>query len=149
MVICNTRSWALDFISTENGRDITIPPSVTNWSKLTVAEIEGQIQEDNKMFSGTDGIGNNAYIKILDDDIRRCVFHLDEDDKSTVKILDLTSVKALLEIKDKETFMRELEKLVVTNGDKKMIVELANKADLDSAQVYKKTAIEALANTAK
>ncbi len=141
-VITNTRSWNLNFKSTENDRDIVIPAGAERWSKLTVAEIEGQIQTGNFFFVGADGDGNNAYIRIEDDDVRRFVFHLDDDENSERVILDLESVKKLLAINDKAEFEAELERLVVTDGDKRMIIPTAIKVGVDDVQSYKISAIE-------
>ena len=62
----NTRNWELGFRAVETQRDITIPPNAKKFAQLNVGEVMAQIQEGNGMFCGTDGFGNNAYLKILD-----------------------------------------------------------------------------------
>lgn len=141
-VITNTRSWNLHFKSTETDKDIVIPAEAEHWSKLTVAEIEGQIQTGNFFFVGADGDGNNAYIKIEDDDVRNFVFHFNEYENGERIILDLESVKNLLAISNRDEFESKLEKLVVTDGDKRMIIPMAIKAGIDDVQSYKVSAIE-------
>ena len=132
----NTRNWELGFRAIETQRDITIPPNAKKFAQLNVGEVMAQIQE------GTDGFGNNAYLKILDEDIRRYVFSLDENDNNKPVILDIDSVKALFAINNKADFMAELSRLVVTEGDKKMIIPLAKEVGIDNVAVYKRNEIE-------
>lgn len=142
--ITNLNNWELNFISTETEKDIVIPARANKIRKLTVAEIDGQVQSGNVYFVGVDGMGNNACIKIEDEDVFRYVFRLDDDEPVNVRILDLDSVKNLLNIADKREYERELESLVVTNSDKKMIVSLVQQAGIENVEGYKKTAIENL-----
>lgn len=142
--ITNLNNWELNFISTETEKDIVIPARANKIRKLTVAEIDGQVQSGNIYFVGVDGMGNNACIKIEDEDVFRYVFRLDDDEPVNVRILDLDSVKNLLNIADKKEYERELESLVVTNSDKKMIVSLVQQAGIENVEGYKKTAIENL-----
>ena len=142
--ITNLNNWELNFISTETEKDIVIPAGANKIRKLTVAEIDGQVQSGNIYFVGVDGMGNNACIKIEDEDVFRYVFRLDDDEPVNVRILDLDSVKNLLNISDKREYERELESLVVTNSDKKMIVSLVQQAGIENVEGYKKTAIENL-----
>lgn len=137
VVISNNRNWDLHFVSTETGRDIKIPASVKNWKKLTVAEVEGQIQTDNTFFIGSDGIGNNAAIEIVDKEVRDYLFHFEGNEGDNAIILNLDSVKKLLAIEDKSEFEDYLNKLVVSESDKKMIAPLAIEAGLDDVSSYK------------
>ena len=70
----NTRNWSVGFRAIESAKDIVIPASAKKYAQLNVAEVMAQIQFGNVMFCGIDGIGNNAYLKILDNDIRKYVF---------------------------------------------------------------------------
>lgn len=142
VVLTNTRSWNLNFKSTETDKDIVIPAGAEHWSKLTVAEVEGQIQTGNFFFVGADGDGNNAYIEIEDESVRNFVFHFDENENNDRIILNINSVKNLLAIDDKAEFESTLEKLVVTDGDKRMIIPIALKVGIDNVESYKVSAIE-------
>lgn len=142
--ITNLNDWELHFVSTETDKDIVIPARANKIRNLTVAEIDGQVQSGNIMFVGVDGMGNNACIKIEDEDVFRYVFRLGDDEPVNVKVLDLDSVKKLIKITDRSEFEKELKSLVVTNSDKKMISKLAIKANIEEVEGYKKTAIENL-----
>ena len=74
--ITNLNDWELHFVSTETNKDIVIPAKANKLKTLTVAEIDGQVQSGNKFFVGIDGMGNNACIKIEDEDVFRYVFRL-------------------------------------------------------------------------
>lgn len=142
--ITNLNDWELNFVSTETDKDIVIPAKANKYRRLTVAEIDGQVQSGNIYFVGSDGNGNNACIRIDDEDVFRYVFRLDENDIVDVKILDIESVKKLLAISNRDEFETELRKLVVTSSDKKMIPRLAKQARIEDVEGYKKTAIENL-----
>ena len=138
----NTRNWSVGFRAIESAKDVVIPASAKKYAQLNVAEVMAQIQVGNVMFCGTNGIGDNAYLKILDNDIRKYVFSLDENDDYEPIILDEESVKDLLDIKNKEEFKQRLSELVVTEGDKKMIIAIAKKVGIDDVAGYKRTEIE-------
>lgn len=143
VVISNNRNWNLNFVSTEPPYyDITIPAGVKHWKKLTVAEVEGQIQIDNSFFVGRDGRGNNAAIEIEDKDIRDYLFHTEGNEGDGIIVLNLKSVKELLAIENKNDFEKRLAKLVVSDSDKKMIVPLAIEAGIDDVASYKISKIE-------
>ena len=142
--ISNLKNWNLYFKSVENNKDITIPANANKWSRLTVAEIDGQVQNGNVMFVGKDGNGNNACIRIDDEAVYRYVFRLSDDDEISLKLLDLESIKKLIEIKDRQEYKNELNNLVVTNSDKKMISLLAISAGIENQEGYKKDLIEEL-----
>lgn len=143
VVISNNRNWNLDFKSTEAPHyDITIPAGVKHWKKLTVAEVEGQIQIDNSFFIGRDGRGNNAAIEIEDKEIRDYLFHTEGDEEDDIIILNLESVRDLLAIENKSEFENRLKELVVSDSDKKMIIPLAIEAGIDDVASYKIAKIE-------
>lgn len=141
--IDNLNSWSLHFRGIESQRDIEIPPGVKNWKRLTAAEIDAQVKSGNGFFCGTDGMGANASIKILDDNVRRYVFSIEsEEADGGQQVLDLNAVKDLLAISPKEAFEARLAQLVVTEAEKKRIGALAKEAGIENAASYKVSAIE-------
>lgn len=142
VAISNNRNWNLDFISAETDRDITIPASVKHWKKLTVGEIEKQIQLDNGFFVGVDGKGNNAAIEIEDKEVRDYVFHFENNEGDNVVLLNAESVRQLLAIENRKEYERKLNELVATKSDKKMIIPLALEVGIDDVASYKIALIE-------
>lgn len=142
VALTNLRNWPLHFHGQESMRDITIPPSVKNWRRLTVAEVDAQAKSGNRFFCGTDGFGANAAVQIMDENVRKYVFGIEEADAEQPVMLTLENVKDLIATSPKAAFMEKLNRLVVTDGDKRMIVPLAKKAGIENAESYKVTAIE-------
>lgn len=146
VAITNLRSWALHFRAQEAARDIQVPAGAKAWKRLTVAEVDSQVKAGNTFFCGTDGLGSNAAIKIDDDVVRRYVFALDSSDDMPQTVLTLDAVKDLVATTPKAAFLDKLKKLVVTEGDRRMIIALATEAGIENAEAYKATEIEKLAH---
>lgn len=147
VAITNLRSWALHFRAQEAARDIQVPAGAKAWKRLTVAEVDSQVKAGNTFFCGTDGLGSNAAIKIDDDAVRRYVFALDTSDDAEQTILTFEAVKDLIATTPKAAFLEKLNKLVVTEGDRRMIVSLATEAGIENAEAYKVTEIQKLIHT--
>ena len=77
------------------------------------------------MFTGTDGMGNHARIQIVDEAKRKELFGLGDTEVSTPILLNEESVKELLAIRSKAKFNEQLEAMVKTDAEKRMLVELA------------------------
>jgi len=140
--IDNLVNWDLGFISSEANRDITIPANVKGFKQLSVAEVDGQVKLGNKFFCGIDGFGNNAYIKINDENVKAFIFGTNNEENNKEILLTLDNVKKLLSVSPKASFEKELAKLVVTEAEKKMIVPLSIEAGIEDVEGYKKTSIE-------
>ena len=61
-------------------------------------------------------------------------------------VLTLDAVKDLVATTPKAAFLDKLKKLVVTEGDRRMIISLATEAGIENAEAYKATEIEKLAH---
>ena len=144
--IDNLMNWNLYFEGIESSKDMMIPGRVKDWKQMSVAEIDAQIKAGNKFFSGIDGLGTNAHIKINSDEVRKYVFGIEtesEDEKlPKQKVLDLEAVKELLSITPKAKFEEKLLEVVVTPAEKKMITQLAKEAGVDNVEAYKANLIE-------
>ena len=138
----NLNDWTLYFRGIESPQDIAIPPKVKNWKRLTVAEIDAQVKSGNVYFCGTDGIGTNASIKILDDNVRKYVFSLGDESTNKQQVLDVETVKALLAINNKEEFTERLKSLIVTDAEKRMIGVWLKEIGIDDIETYKINAIK-------
>ena len=106
-----------------------------------------QIQTGNKMFTGTDGMGNHARIQIVNDEQRKQLFGLESVETEDPTLLNLEAVKALLAIRTKAKFNEQLQAMVKTDAEKKMLVELAKQAGSDEAEAWKVDALRELADT--
>ena len=148
VLVNNLCAWPLSFWRQAGHGDVEIPANAKNWPLLSFEEVQAQIQLGNRMFIGTDGMGNHARIQIVDDEQRKELFGLSGVETEAPTLLNLDSVKALLAIRTKAKFHEQLQAMVTTDAEKKMLVELAKQAGSDDAEAWKVDALRELADTA-
>ena len=140
VLVNNLCSWPLGFRRLAGQGDIAIPGKARNFPLLSEEEVLAQIQTGNVMFTGTDGMGNHA---------RKELFGLGDTEVSTPILLNEESVKELLAIRSKAKFNEQLEAMVKTDAEKRMLVELAFSVGAEDAESWKVDALRKLAETAK
>lgn len=148
VLVNNLCAWPLYFHRAIGVGDIKIPANAKNYPLLTKEEVTAQIQLGNTMFVGTDAFGNHARIQIVDDALRKELFGIESAEVEAPIVVDAESVKALLSIRSKAKFKEQLEKMVKTDAEKKMLVELAFEAGADEAESWKVDALREIAQTA-
>ena len=147
VLVNNLCSWPLSFWRKAGQGDIEIPANAKNYPLLSFEEVLAQIQTGNKMFTGTDGMGNHARIQIVNDEQRKQLFGLESVETEDPTLLNLEAVKALLAIRTKAKFNEQLQAMVKTDAEKKRLVELAKQAGSDEAEAWKVDALRELADT--
>lgn len=145
VLVNNLCAWPLYFNRATGQGTVTIPANAKKFPMLTFDEVLAQIQLGNVMFTGLDGLGNHARIQIVDDEQRKELFGTDGIEVEAPTQLDENAVKALLAIKSKAKFNDQLQKLVKTDAEKKMLVDLAFKAGAEDAESWKVDAVRELA----
>lgn len=148
VLVNNLCGWPLYFKRSTGMGDIEIPANAKGFPMLSFEEVLTQIQLGNKMFTGSDGMGNHARIQIVNDEQRKALFGVEGLDVDAPAVVDLESVKALLAIRSKAKFNEQLNRMVATNAEKKMLLELADKAGAEEAESWKVDALRELAKTA-
>lgn len=126
--IKNLCTWDIYFFSVD-GRDIKIPAS--GRLPLTRNEIISQVENGNTFLAGDDGKGSHAKLFIDDKETRIYLQFESEDGKETQNILTEDIIKEILDIKTIPAFKKRLEKDVLTNGEKALLVEVAKKTKLN------------------
>jgi hypothetical protein len=125
----NLRSWDVYFNRSQGG---TVKIADNGKLLLTRTEIEYQCYSNNKLFTGTDGLGSHATLLIEDKDTRLLVgFESDEftnesGEKEKGKaqiILSDDILKKIFAYKTFNTFKEKIEEYVVTESERKYIVE--------------------------
>lgn len=149
VLVNNLCSWPLGFRRLAGQGDIAIPSKARNFPLLSEEEVLAQIQTGNVMFTGTDGMGNHARIQIVDEAKRKELFGLGDAEVSAPILLNEESVKELLAIRSKAKFNEQLEAMVKTDAEKRMLVELAFNVGAEDAESWKVDALRKLAETAK
>ncbi len=148
VLVNNLCDWPLYFKRIDGQGDVTIPPNAKRFPLLSFEEVQAQIQTGNQMFVGSDQMGNHPRIQIIDEEQRKALFGMDGVETPPPVVVDLEAVKALLAIRSKTKFNEQLQAIVQTNAEKKMLVKLAFDAGAEKAESWKVDALRALADTA-
>lgn len=90
-----------------------------------------------------------SFIQIVDEAKRKELFGLDDAEVSAPILLNEESVKELLAIRSKAKFNEQLEAMVKTDAEKRMLVELAFNVGAEDAESWKVDVLRKLAETAK
>lgn len=98
---------------------------------ISNAEIEIQVQNGNKFFTGTDGIGSHARVYIQNPELREYLGFDDKTENRNQFILDEEKCKQILEYKTFSTFKKHVEESIVTNQEKAKIMNYARKNKLN------------------
>ena len=138
VLVKNLCAWPVYFARQEGRGEVKV---VENGNiRLTVEEIESQVNVGNKMFVGEDGRGSNARLYIDSKELRvhleferdKAVPTDDEDAPPTEqKVLTEDAVKKLLALKTQATFEKRVKEDVVTTAEKAKLVEVAAKTKLN------------------
>ena len=149
VLINNLCDWPVYFKRLNGIGDIKVPAKVKNFAKLDVAEVQLQIQSGNVLFIGNDAskLGDHARLFIVDDEQRKELLGYTDSDNDTVA-LTVDAVAKLLKIRSKDEFNTQLENLVKTTAEKKMIVQVAKEAGADEVASWKMEAINNIAGQA-
>lgn len=119
--------WTTGFSRRAEGiGDITVAPKGN--IRLSRMEIITQVQDGNKLFAGIDGNGNHATY-FIDDAATRKELGFDNQVVFSKKL-----VEKIFEIKDFETFKRELKKFFVTRAEKSILVETMKELNINDYQ---------------
>lgn len=147
VLINNLCGWPLYFKRITGMGDIEIPANAKRFPLISHDEAMAQIQTGNIMFVGTDQMGNHARIQIIDDEQRKELFGIEGMETTAPALLDLDAVKALLSIKSKTKFNDQLQAMVKTDAEKKMLVDLAFQAGAEDAESWKVDALRNIADS--
>ena len=149
VLVNNLNPWPLYFKRATGIGDIMIPAEAKGFPLLSMDEIKTQIQMNNVMFTGTDGMGSHARIQIIDEEQRKEAFGITGTDVKAPVLLDASAVKELLAIRAKGKFHDRLAELVQTDAEKRMLIDLAYENGAENVEAWKIEELKALADTAK
>lgn len=127
--IQNLCNWDLYFDRIETNGSVRIPKN--GKTRLSRAEIQAQVFDNNVMFVGTDGVGSHARILIDDKDTRVLVGFEEEDATSKQQVLDPEVVEKLLGYKTQKAFEDNVKKKVKTQAEKNFLIEEAKRQKLN------------------
>jgi hypothetical protein len=129
VLVKNLCEWDLYFRRIEGYGDIRIPRKGA--IRLSRAEIQAQVFDNNVMFVGTDGKGSHARIYIEDKPTRIMLGFEEEDTKEEQNVLTEEKAKKLLSYKTLSAFKKNIEENVQTQSEKMVLIEVAKRMKLN------------------
>lgn len=117
--IKNLCNWALSFKRIDSVGEILIPANTT--MRIARGEVFSQVQSNNVLFTGTDGLGSHARIYIVDKDTRVELDFESEDGKRTQNIISDEKIKEIFAIKTKVAFEKAIKENIVTTAEMSVI----------------------------
>lgn len=127
--IKNLCDWDLYFDRIETNGSVRIPKN--GKLRLSRAEIQAQVYDNNVMFSGSDGEGSHARIYVEDKDTRVLLGFEQEDSKEVQHVLDADTVKKILDYKTQNAFEKNIKEHVKTQAEKNFLVEESKRQKLN------------------
>jgi hypothetical protein len=125
VTIKNIAGWTVGFKRIEGDGDVTIPPEGT--TRLSRSEIIAQVQNGNRLLTGTDNRGSHATV-YTDDAPTRVELDFDiPEENITQQVLTSDAVKKLFEYKTMKSFEDKLRQMVVTRAEKYAILQIIKK----------------------
>lgn len=125
----NLCAWDLYFERIETNGTVRIPAKGA--VRLSRAEIQAQVYDNNVMFVGTDGQGSHARIYVNDKETRVLLGFESEDSKKKQEVLDADEVQRILELKTQKSFEDNIKKKVKTQAEKNFLIEEAKRLKLN------------------
>ena len=122
VTVKNIANWAVGFRrKTEMEGDISIAPN--GQVRLSRNEIIAQVQTDNKLFSGTDGMGSHATLFIDDEATRKELDFDSEDGKRKQLVFSDELVKNVFAIKSQSAFEKNFQETFFTRAEKYAVIQ--------------------------
>lgn len=117
VTVKNIAGWNVGFSRKADGiGDVSIAPEGS--TRLSRNEIISQVQIGNRLFSGTDGLGNHATLYIDDKPTRVELGFETEDGSKTQQILTEAKIKELFQVKSIKSFETKFVDAVKTRAEK-------------------------------
>lgn len=116
-VFVNTCPWPVSFSMITRPGDITAEANA-RVTRVSIEEIYEQIQAGNSGFTGTDGYGHHAAFQV--EDLAQYNYLFGTDKEALPEYLSEDVLKNLVEITNKNEFLAELDRVIVTKSDKRM-----------------------------
>lgn len=116
VTVKNIAGWNVGFPKLTETGDALIAAGGS--ARFTRNEIITQVQNGNKLFVGTDGMGSHATLYIEDADTRKELEFDSEDGKRTQDVFSDAKLKNLFALKTSKTFEEKFKKSIVTRAEK-------------------------------
>lgn len=121
-------AWDVGFPNLTRSGDTTIAPH--GKTRMRREEIDAQVSNSNRLFTGIDGNGSHATI-IIEDEPMRMYLEFDTDENKQTVLTD-EKIKAWFELKTLKAFEKNVRENVVTMAEKSYLLDAIKKMKFDS-----------------
>lgn len=130
VTVKNIAGWTVGFARIADGYgDVTIAPDGT--TRLSRNEIIAQVQNGNKLFAGTDGMGSHATIYIDDAPTRAHIDFDRPDEGVSQEVFSDEKIKSLFTIKTQKSFEEKFKSAVRTRAEKYAAIRAIQRLNLN------------------
>lgn len=130
VVVRSIAPWGVGFPNKVTNNDTVIEP--LGKASVRREELVEQVNADNKLIAGIDGIGSHAYLYIEDEATRRLLDFDSLDGTRKQKFLSDEKIKEIFEIADIEKFKAAIVDEVVVRAEKQYLLKAIEKFGFDS-----------------
>lgn len=130
VVVRSIAPWGVGFPNKLSANDTVIEP--LGKASVRREELVEQVNADNKLVAGIDGIGSHAYLYIEDEATRKLLDFDSVDGKRKQKFLTDEKIKELFDIADLNKFEKAIQEEVVVRAEKQYLLEAIKKFKFDS-----------------
>jgi hypothetical protein len=123
-MVKNLCPWAVSFRLENSNSEALIEPNKS--LSINNAEIETLVENGNVMFVGT-GNGEHSRVYIENEELRKYFEFESEDGSVKQNILDKEKLEKIFSYKTIKTFKEHIEKEIVANHEKHIVMEYARK----------------------
>ena len=142
ITVKNVCPWTVSFKSKSKERGELFAPFEES-DRLTIEEIQYQIEKNNRGFTGVDGFGSHAPFQLVNLEEYNQVFGFEKS--KLPEYFNESIFKKMVKMKDETKFKAALEKNILTVADKRRLIYFfaREKGLIDSVPIWMKWAIRA------
>lgn len=114
--------WNVAFTNSDGRSGTKFTPNGT--ARIRREEVVQQVQANNRLFTGIDGMGSHATLYINDPDLRKYLEFDSSDGKTQQDVLTPEKVKKIFALKTFNAFKKNITDSVVTRAEKRYLMKL-------------------------
>lgn len=121
VTVKNIAGWGVGFARIDGIGDVTI--TAEGSTRLSRNEIISQVQNGNRLFTGTDGNGSHATLYIDDAPTRKEIGFDSEDGKDKQVVFNDAAITKVFALKTQSTFEKNLAEIIQTRAEKYAVIQ--------------------------
>lgn len=121
VTVKNIAGWSVGFARIDGIGDVTI--TAEGSTRLSRNEIISQVQNGNRLFTGTDGNGSHATLYIDDAPTRKEIGFDSEDGKDKQVVFNDAAITKVFALKTQSVFEKNLAEIIQTRAEKYAVIQ--------------------------